>query len=324
MRGQYDYFECEASNGLPPAISKQFKIDVDKVFVASHRRLPLTFTFDCLVQAFPMGHIYWTQVLPRHQPIKHHHTNSNKVRHTVAAAAVRLAKDRHHHRRQSGVLLSASDLDRDATALTNNNNKYLIDEVMINETYKRSSLTIRVDSEHEFGTYECYTNNSIGHRVAKFLIHGGKWFTCSFHLYSAILICDIYFINISYPCTEIARIPHVKLTSTSSYASSSQTNDESNVRVHVSGSSGMSTTGKQQPHRQARPVATGRDEDEDEDDAVVLSNSGRSIDSMKESLLLQSSRSSSVSSLSAALSSSTVTHLASVYAAALIAILTCH
>ena len=34
MRRQYEYFECEATNKLPPSVSKKFKINVlCKLFV---------------------------------------------------------------------------------------------------------------------------------------------------------------------------------------------------------------------------------------------------------------------------------------------------
>lgn len=52
--------------------------------------------------------------------------------------------------------------------------KYKINEYLINETLKYSTILINVESELDFGAYECFSNNSAGSKAVKFYIYGGK------------------------------------------------------------------------------------------------------------------------------------------------------
>lgn len=51
--------------------------------------------------------------------------------------------------------------------------KYRISEQISNDTVKMSSIVINVESENDFGSYECYSNNTAGSKFAKFYIYGG-------------------------------------------------------------------------------------------------------------------------------------------------------
>ena len=80
--------------------------------------------------------------------------------------------------------ISTSDNDTDLSLHTNesilnyvlnsSSEKYTIRDFTFNETHKISMLTINVDSEDDFGVYECFSNNTAGSKSEKFYVYEGR------------------------------------------------------------------------------------------------------------------------------------------------------
>lgn len=52
--------------------------------------------------------------------------------------------------------------------------KYNIITQSINETFKISSLIINVESDNDFGAYNCLANNSMGNKTVNFYVYGNQ------------------------------------------------------------------------------------------------------------------------------------------------------
>lgn len=166
-RDQYDYFECEATNKIPPSVSKKFKINVlykpeltvtpSKVFVNS-KNLPVQVKFNCSVDSFPDSEIqwlFWNKPVDSLKKVKRHKQIFNRKL------------------RRNNLNQADDDIDLDVNLILTNRDKYSIYVQLVNETFKVSSLVIDIENENDLGVYSCYANNSVGSKSSKFYIYGG-------------------------------------------------------------------------------------------------------------------------------------------------------
>lgn len=182
-RNQYEYFECEANNNVPPSISKKFKINVaykpevhvspNKVFVSSP---PTQVKINCTVNSYPASDIIWLyRKNTNRRENGHHHKNHKARRHHKNHHRNRHLKHRQHHKRAE----KSHIIDEESEAFVLENNiilnpelKYSIYLQVVNETFKQSSIIIDIEDEKDYGVYACFANNSAGSKSQKFYIYG--------------------------------------------------------------------------------------------------------------------------------------------------------
>ncbi|CAF0723143.1 unnamed protein product [Brachionus calyciflorus] len=174
MRNQYDYFECEATNKVPPSVSKKFKINVlyrpeitvspSKVYV---QQIPTQIRFNCTVEAYPSADIIW---MFNYRNLKGVNYYGAKQLRQINRHSIKNSK----YRKKEKLFDSRNVIKRSDLLNTSSNlmHKYKITENLINETLKQSSLVVNVENENDFGTYECFSNNTAGSKFVKFHIYG--------------------------------------------------------------------------------------------------------------------------------------------------------
>lgn len=173
-RDQFEYFECEANNDVPPSISKKFKINVlympevhvspNKVFIASP---PTQVKINCSVNSYPASDIIWIYRNKRNFQDKRlkrwhrrqHKNRTHNLRHTRAEL-------NHVVYEESEAFVLENNL------ILNSELKYSIYLQSVNETFKQSSIIIDIESERDYGVYACFANNSAGSKSQKFYIYG--------------------------------------------------------------------------------------------------------------------------------------------------------
>lgn len=183
MRKQYEYFECEATNKLPPSISKKFKINVlyrpeltvtpAKIYV---NKVPTQVRFNCTLGSYPMGTVYWTHNFKnkranakRNKKSRETIKKSNSANKTGNGITDRLS------RKLGNRNLADQEVSSEQMKIINYMAKYSVNEQLINETYKIGTILINVENDDDFGLYECFSNNTAGHRAVKFYIYGDQF-----------------------------------------------------------------------------------------------------------------------------------------------------
>lgn len=178
-RNQFDYFECEASNKIPPSVSKKFKIHVNyapeinvspfKVFV-NNRNTPVQVRFNCSVDSYPESDVTW-MFMSGGSSIAHK-SPKKRLRKTIVLSSLTKVRRNNKMSEETAAAAADDDIDMQNNLVLTSKEKYSIYFQSINETHKTSMLAIDVENESDLGIYSCYANNSIGAKSTKFYIYG--------------------------------------------------------------------------------------------------------------------------------------------------------
>jgi hypothetical protein len=170
--------------------------------------------FNCTSYSYPESEIVW---LYKGANLRSSNKKLKRQRHILSIAAKakypirNLTRHAHHKQRRTTKSYQANTAITPSHSSSSSSNanysehlsenftlKYIINTHAINETFKLSTLLINVENEEDYGFYECFSNNSIGSKSAKFYIHGGiNCFMLNCNLVSVnkiyLLISKIYF-----------------------------------------------------------------------------------------------------------------------------------
>lgn len=131
-------------------------------------QLPIQVRFNCTVDSFPSSEIIW---LYKYRNLRGINYYGSKQLRQVNRQSIKSYRNRV---RQLKIKQNRKVPHRKRSQeISFNPYKYRISEQVLNETIKMSSIVINLESENDFGTYECYANNTAGSKFAKFYIYGG-------------------------------------------------------------------------------------------------------------------------------------------------------
>lgn len=133
-------------------------------------QLPIQVRFNCTVDAFPSSEIMW---LFKYRNLRGINYYGSKQLRQVNRHSIKSYRNRARQLKINNRILPHRKRSQE---ISFNPYKYRISEQILNETIKMSSIVINVESENDFGSYECYSNNTAGSKFAKFYIYGGMYF----------------------------------------------------------------------------------------------------------------------------------------------------
>ena len=175
-----------------------------KVFVS---KFPTNIKFECLVNSFPISNIYWTRnknnnkmnvsstnkyrgvTLRNRKSLKNAINQNNQQQKQTAKKNQNKNTKNKSNRKLGNRNLDDEKSLTESVHILNSNPRYEINDIFLNETFKSSTIMINVESQDDFGSYECFSNSTAGFKSVKFFIYGGMFLQIFF------LLCLFYLNN---------------------------------------------------------------------------------------------------------------------------------